>query len=178
MIALTGLFAFTPLLGGAIWLAAEEPGGGPPARVQWILPETPELGDLDPAMKSLLERTADDLGVDAALVKAVAWYESRWRQDATSEVGAIGVMQLMPDTADWAQQHIVGRDVEWLDNAKGNVELGVAVLGRLLELASGNEEKALAAYYEGWTKVHERGIGNGGRAYASAVLSLVPHFEE
>jgi soluble lytic murein transglycosylase-like protein len=178
LVTLTGLFAFAPLLGGAIWLSADASDSGKPAEVRWIIPETPDGEQLDPALEALLERTADEAGVDTALVKAVAWYESRWQQDAVSHLGAVGVMQLMPATADWAQDHIVGREVEWVESTMGNVELGVAVLARLLELASGNEEKALAAYYEGWTKVDERGIGAGGLSYASAVLSLVPYFNE
>jgi hypothetical protein len=179
LVTLTGLFAVVPLLGGAVWLSAGEASDDPkPAQVQWILPETPDADDLDPAMEALLERTAEAAGLDGALVKALAWHESRWRQDAVSHLGAVGVMQLMPATASWAEEALVGDSVDWRRSPMGNIEVGVAILARLLELSGGNEEKALAAYYEGWTKVHERGVGPGGRLYASSVLTLVPYFEE
>ena len=45
------------------------------------------------------ERAAKAEGVDVHLLRAVAWAESRGRQDAVSPKGALGIMQLMPGTA-------------------------------------------------------------------------------
>ena len=45
------------------------------------------------------ERAAKSEGVDVHLLRAVAWTESRGRQNATSPKGALGIMQLMPGTA-------------------------------------------------------------------------------
>ncbi len=45
------------------------------------------------------DRAAKAEGVDVRLLRAVAWTESRGRQDAVSPKGALGIMQLMPGTA-------------------------------------------------------------------------------
>ena len=45
------------------------------------------------------ERAAKAEGLDVNLLRAVAWTESRGRQDAVSPKGALGIMQLMPGTA-------------------------------------------------------------------------------
>ncbi|MEO6359190.1 MAG: lytic transglycosylase domain-containing protein [Sphingomicrobium sp.] len=45
------------------------------------------------------ERAANAEGVDVHLLRAVAWTESRGRQNAISPKGALGIMQLMPGTA-------------------------------------------------------------------------------
>jgi len=45
------------------------------------------------------DRAAKAEGVDAKLLRAVAWAESRGRQQAVSSKGALGIMQLMPSTA-------------------------------------------------------------------------------
>jgi hypothetical protein len=46
------------------------------------------------------ERAAKAEGLDVKLLRAVAWAESRGRQQAVSPKGALGIMQLMPGTAE------------------------------------------------------------------------------
>ena len=50
-------------------------------------------------MRQHIEATATRFGVDRNLVDAVAWQESRYNPRAISKAGAVGVMQLMPETA-------------------------------------------------------------------------------
>lgn len=76
-----------------------------------------------------------------SLVEAVAWTESRFRRDARSPAGAIGVMQLMPRTA--AQLGIDPADTPQ------NIEGGTAYLKQLLDRYRGDTLKALAAYNAG-----------------------------
>ena len=47
-----------------------------------------------------LNAAADEFGLDRTLVRAVVWTESRFDARAVSDKGAIGLMQLMPDTLD------------------------------------------------------------------------------
>lgn len=48
------------------------------------------------SVRLVLEQAAAYVGIDANLVKAVAWVESSWRPRAKSDAGACGLMQLMP----------------------------------------------------------------------------------
>jgi soluble lytic murein transglycosylase-like protein len=79
--------------------------------------------------------------VSTPLVEAVAWQESRFRQNAVSSKGAMGVMQLMPGTA-----RQLGVDASDL---KGNIDGGVAYLGQMLSQFGGDLPRALAAYNAG-----------------------------
>ena len=75
------------------------------------------------------------------LIQAVAWQESRMRQDAVSPKGARGVMQLMPATA--ADLHVNP------DDLASNVDGGTAYLARMLDRFDGDIVNALAAYNAG-----------------------------
>jgi len=99
------------------------------------------------------------------LVGAVAWQESRMRQEAVSPKGARGVMQLMPATA-------TGLRVNASDMAS-NIDGGAAYLAQLLERFDGDIVKTLAAYNAGPEAV-ERYHGvppyPETKAYVAAVL--------
>jgi soluble lytic murein transglycosylase-like protein len=79
--------------------------------------------------------------VSAALIDAVAWQESRYKQSAVSSKGARGVMQLIPPTA---RQLGVNPD----DTAQ-NIQGGAAYLRAMLNRYDGDLLKALAAYNAG-----------------------------
>ena len=81
-------------------------------------------------------------GVDGALVHALVFTESSYDASAISPQGALGLMQLMPETA----RRYGVRDA--LDPAQ-NVEGGVRMLRDLLDLFDGDMELALAAYNAG-----------------------------
>ena len=95
---------------------------------------------------------ATTYGVDAALIRAVMHAESGFNPFARSRSGAIGLMQLMPDTA---------RDLGVADiTAIGaNIDGGVKYLARLLAQYKGDTTLATAAYNAGPTTVDRyRGV--------------------
>lgn len=83
------------------------------------------------------------------LVSAVARKESALRQDRRSPKGAVGVMQLMPATAQTF--HVDAADLS------GNVEGGAAYLAALLDRYGGDVRTALAAYNAGPNAVRRYG---------------------
>ena len=127
------------------------------------------------SIASSLDAQARAHGIDPALVKAVAWQESGWRQNVKSSAGAIGVMQVMPATARWVNEYLGGAghnlDVHVADD---NIHLGVMYLRHLIE-TQGSVRRALAAYYSGPGNV-ERRLNAGQRAYVNNVLALMKRY--
>lgn len=89
-------------------------------------------------------------GVSPALALAVIGVESRGRPDAVSRAGAVGLMQLMPDTA-----RAYGLDDP--ADPSGNIRVGVQHLAQLLNAHDGDPIIALAAYNAGETAVSDHG---------------------
>lgn len=118
------------------------------------------------SVESLLERHSSAAGIDPSLVKAVAWHESGWQQDVVSSAGAIGVMQVMPDTADYVNVVLGGGSLD-VKRADDNVKLGVMYLSQMLHTMR-TENRALAAYYSGPGNVRGR-LNSEQRAYVAAV---------
>jgi len=94
------------------------------------------------ALDDAISAAALESGVDARLVKAVAWTESRFRPDALSPKGAQGVMQLMPGTA---TRLAVDKPFDVTQNLFG----GARLLRMLLDRYASNVPLALAAYNAG-----------------------------
>jgi len=97
---------------------------------------------------------AHNYGLDPALLAAVIYQESKFRADARSDSGAIGLMQLLPDTAKGIAVHTGGTRfrVEDLYDPEINVRYGAWYLRHLMR-KYGNEETALAAYNAGQDNV-------------------------
>ena len=114
-----------------------QPGAGAPARAA---PEEVSRAIQDASIRH---------SVSTPLVAAVAWQESRYNQAAVSRKGALGVMQLMPDTA-----RKLGVDAADL---KGNNDGGAAYLSQMLRRFEGNLPNALAAYNAGPEAVQRYG---------------------
>jgi len=93
-------------------------------------------------VEKLVREAAERHRVDPALVRAVIETESNWNTGAMSRKGAIGLMQLIPTTA----QRFGAHDAF---NPKQNVDAGVRYLKSLLERYNGNLDLALAAYNAG-----------------------------
>jgi peptidoglycan lytic transglycosylase len=122
---------------------------------------------------------ADNYSLDPALLAAVIYQESKFKANARSTSGAIGLMQLLPDTAKGIALHTGGSAfrVDDLYDPEINVRYGAWYLRHLLR-RYGEERSALAAYNAGQDNVdrwrHEgRGIQfSETRAYVDRVEEL------
>lgn len=103
------------------------------------------------ALRAELQQAAAKHGLDYALLHAVVQVESGFDAAAVSPKGAIGLMQLMPDTA--RRYGVHGDDAatlaERLRLPPVNVEAGSRYLSALLRRYDGDTELALAAYNAG-----------------------------
>jgi soluble lytic murein transglycosylase-like protein len=96
----------------------------------------------------IILKAANRFQVDPALVKAIIMAESGYDPRAISKMGAKGLMQLMPATA----QEL---GVEDAFNPKHNINAGVGYLKKLLNRFDGDVKLALAAYNAGTGKVRK-----------------------
>ncbi|MFN3864891.1 MAG: lytic transglycosylase domain-containing protein [Erythrobacter sp.] len=96
-----------------------------------------------------LAELAARFDLSPALLEAVVWQESRWRETAVSPVGARGLAQLMPGTARY-----LGVDAS---DPFQNLEGGARYLREQLDRFDGDLEKALAAYNAGPGRVERAG---------------------
>jgi soluble lytic murein transglycosylase len=107
-----------------------------------------------------IARAAERYGLDPYLVAAVVQTESGYDPQAVSHAGAVGLMQLMPDTAKWivGLASWRGGDHPDLNDPDDNLELGACYLSFLMRTFAGGTRAALAAYnagqgvVEGWVK--------------------------
>ena len=130
------------------------PGGQPPSGPS---PADRAVAGPDPGRPAgaLLDDAAARYKLDAALVKALAWYLSAWRADATGPGGAVGLMQVTSTAQDWAGPALLKRPVDRTD-PRDNVDIGVAYLAYLVNKL-GEERQGVAAYLQG-----PAGLARGG----------------
>jgi len=124
-------------------------------------------------MQALVAATARELGVDPALAQAVAYQESGFNHASVSPANAIGCMQVIPSSGEWASQ-LVGRDLNLLD-PKDNVVAGVVIL-RQLTATAGDTSTAIAGYYQGLASVRRNGMFADTRRYVANVRTLMSRF--
>jgi soluble lytic murein transglycosylase-like protein len=160
------------------------PGAGETVRSvpnQSVAPPAGVANDLVPAdreyLRPILIRYAQENGLPADLVMALAWVESSWRRNAVSEAGAVGVMQLMPVTVEYVSKKLLGLRTN-LDprNATSNVRMGTRYLRHLLNQSRGSIRQALIAYNQGLTSLRQNGSYSVAERYADRVLALRPQF--
>ncbi len=121
------------------------------------------------ATRRLIQRTARRYGVDPALALAVGYQESGWNQRQVSVANAIGTMQVIPTSGQWASA-LVGRRLNLLD-AEDNITAGVVIL-KALTTSSGRLDHAVAGYYQGLASVRGNGMFADTKVYVRNVLAL------
>jgi len=109
----------------------------------------------------IIRQQARDKDVDASLIAAVIYAESRFR-DQTSHAGARGLMQITPATANEIERLSGGTEFRLSDlrDPDINIRYGTFYLSELLRRFEGNEVAALAAYNAGPTAVERWGGGS------------------
>jgi len=122
----------------------------------------------------IIVKVANEYEVDPALIKAIIMAESGYNPKAISKRGAVGLMQLMPGTAE-------ALGVEDIFDPEHNINGGVMYFKRLTELFQGDIKLALAAYNAGIRKVKMyRGIPpfKATRYYIKKVFKYYEHYRQ
>jgi soluble lytic murein transglycosylase len=117
--------------------------------------------------EAIVRGHARNYRLDPALLAGVIYQESKFRASARSSSGAIGLMQLLPDTAKGIAVHTGGSRfrVSDLDNPEINIRYGSWYLRHLLD-KYGDERAALAAYNAGQENVDRWRAEGKGIAFA------------
>ncbi len=96
----------------------------------------------------IIRESAEREEISPYFLEAVILTESKFDKKAVSHVGAVGMMQLMPETAQWISEES-GLPADSLSRPEENIPLGAWYLNYLLKLYHNNEVLALAAYNAG-----------------------------
>jgi len=107
--------------------------------------------------RTIVEKYADQYGVDPLFVLAVIREESKFLPQSESHKGAIGLMQLMPSTAQSIAVSIGDKAYsdEYLLDPEKNIQYGTWYLASLQKLFTNNRTLVIAAYNGGRGHVQE-----------------------
>jgi soluble lytic murein transglycosylase-like protein len=179
MAAANGLDPAAPLLTGTV---LKLPSGAPtPPRASEPLPSQRVVPAHGPAPTPTrlaaadIQSVASQHGVSPSLAAAIAWQESGFNNGMVSSANARGVMQVMPGTWDYVEQNLAGRKLD-TGSATDNVHAGVLYLQHLLQETGGDENAAIAGYYQGLGSVRSRGLFDDTQKYVANVQALRSRF--
>lgn len=123
--------------------------------------------------EALIRDTARRMGVDPRLALGHAMAESTLNHASVSPANAIGTMQVIPSSGEWASQ-MVGRKLNLLD-PQDNVTAGVAII-RHLQRTSPSMDVGIASYYQGAAGVRRHGMYPDTRQYVAKVKRYMQQF--
>jgi LysM repeat protein len=180
MAAMNGLDPNGLLLSGTV---LKLPGGAPapvqastPAPATQVVPEAAPEPTAQQVSAADVQNVAAAHGVSPSLAAAIAWQESGFNNSMVSPANARGVMQVMPGTWDYVQDNLAGDQALDPNSATDNIHAGVMYLKRLLTDAGGDENSAIAGYYQGLASVRERGMYDDTEQYVNNVQALRSRF--
>jgi soluble lytic murein transglycosylase-like protein len=178
MAAMNGLDPNGLLLAGTV---IKLPSGAPapplssePAPAPRIVPAAAPVPTPTRVSASTVQSTAAANGVPASLAAAIAWQESGFNNAMVSGANARGVMQMTPGAWNYVQA-LTGRRLD-PNSAADNVSAGVLYLKNLLQQTGGDQNAAIAAYYQGLGSLRSRGMFDDTRRYVANVQALRARF--
>jgi LysM repeat protein len=147
-----------------------------PAPTQTVVPNAAPAPTSQSLGAADIQNIAAAHGVSPSLAAAIAWQESGFNNGMVSGANARGIMQVMPGTWDYVQQNLAsGRPLD-PNSATDNVHAGVMYLKRLINDAGGDENAAIAGYYQGLSSVQSRGMFDDTKRYVENVQALRSRF--
>ena len=121
------------------------------------------------SIRRLIVDTARRYDVDPHLALAISWQEAGWQMHHTSHAGAIGAMQVIPDTGVWMSLY-AGRRLD-LRSPRDNVLAGVLLI-RVLRDMTHSQKTQIAAYYQGIGSVQRGVMYSDTRRYVANVKAI------
>ena len=121
-----------------------------------VLPDALERVNYPVVYREWIEEFSHPYGLDPALVAAIVYTESGYDTSATSSVGAKGLMQLMPSTAEWIHPKLkkaYAFDESALYTVDGSLTYGCWYLDFLSRRYGGDVMSVIAAYHAGQGQV-------------------------
>jgi N-acetylmuramoyl-L-alanine amidase len=180
MAAMNGLDPNGYLLTGTV---LKLPDGAPaparasePAPTATVVPEAAPEPTAQHVSAADVQNVAAAHGVSPSLAAAIAWQESGFNNGMVSPANARGVMQVMPGTWNYVRENLAGGQQLDPNSAHDNIHAGVMYLKRLLTDAGGDENAAIAGYYQGLASVRERGMYDDTQRYVANVQALRGRF--
>jgi soluble lytic murein transglycosylase len=128
--------------------------------------------------EDIIRQQAKDKHLDPALIAAVIFAESKFRDHQTSATGAKGLMQIQPATAKFIAERSGGTrfQVEDLSTPQVNISYGSFYLRYLMDRYGDNEVLTVAAYNGGETNV-DKWIAESGRRGKTFTVKQIPFAE-
>ncbi|MFK5689046.1 LysM peptidoglycan-binding domain-containing protein [Ornithinimicrobium sp. LYQ92] len=121
-------------------------------------------------VKEMITETSRRHGVDPSLMLALSYQESGWNHRAVSPANAIGAMQVIPSSGEWASS-LVGRELNLLD-PQDNVTAGVVIM-RALQRSADSSDEAIGGYYQGLASVRQHGLFPDTEQYVGNIKRLM-----
>ncbi len=123
-----------------------------------------------------VDKASEEYGVKKELIYAMIHTESHFNKDAVSSAGAIGLMQLTPETYEWLCNK---RDIEYVDGGlyepSINIDFGTYLISWLFD-EFGDEELVIAAYNAGPDNVRSW-LKNSEYSPDGKTLETIPYSE-
>lgn len=124
-------------------------------------------------MQQIVRETAERMGVDPRLALGHAYTESRFRMASVSPGNAVGAMQVIPITGEFASE-LVGRELNLLD-PHDNAVAGIAFI-KYVQDRTPTLDEGIGAYYQGLGGVLDSGLNPEARDYVAKVRAAMAMF--